>query len=443
MFSILFNKDKDSSTLKGGPRKDKSLYSKVALFCKKAFCKSEYDKKAEKEDSAEIYAFCSVGGFICERIEAASKRKTQGFSEKFCSLVESINVNALNGLMINKEFFRSLAEINSIFCLGGINQEYYHPIFEIDKAHSSSAYVFPPSTSLPEYVFSGDLLRRFLGNPASVHMQKIIIFQRVFLEIFMASSILVQEYREAGTISNPLFERLVQNGKELEFLLNKTHSDREILNSEMEREKSLIGISYEDVQRVMIPYSPYLEALSEFEIVPENLDDMVLQQAEEFLDSKRDIESTEKCLEDEVVELPNVELLGESESVIEDVNADVIQFLSKLEEDHHRRDIYFSIIAYEYVKGGKKLKFKPFWEWLLIHLADQPYHTRNIDGYEVKIFLRGEVIEHLGLLKDAKKNSQVQEDTFKRVYFKEINSICPKIKKFCIKSNIENIPIIL
>ncbi|WP_319759094.1 hypothetical protein [Maridesulfovibrio sp.] len=392
---------------------------------------------------SEMYAFCCVAVFLHEEIVNASKKNAQGLSDSFCNFIEIININALNGLMINKHFFRSLAEMNSMYFLSSIDQEYYHPKYEWHKTSEFSAYVFNPSISLPEYVFSGDLLRRFIGNPASVHRQKIIIFQRVFLEIFMESSILVQEYREAGTINNPLFERLVQNGKELEYLSNISISDHEFLSFEMEREKSLIGISYEGVQRLMIPYSLSLEDLSESDTALEDLNDMVLQQAENSLNSKRNIESTEKRLDVEIVELPNVELLDESEESIEDANADVIQFLSKLEEDHHRRDIYFSIIAYEYVKGGKKLKFKPFWEWLLIHLADQPYHTRNIDGYEVKIFLRGEVIEHLGLLKDAKKNSQVQEDTFKRVYFKEINSICPKIKKFCIKSNIENIPIIL
>ncbi|MBI9109871.1 hypothetical protein [Maridesulfovibrio ferrireducens] len=437
MFSILFNKDKDSSILKGVPRKDKSLYSKAVSFCKNVFCKNEYEKRAEKDVFLEQYAFRSVSSFICERIEGASKKNTQGLSECFCSFVESINVNALNGLMINKACFRSLAEMNSIFCLSGINQKYYHPIFDVYEAHPSSAHVFTPFTSLPEYVFSGDYLRGFLGNPALAHYPKIIIFQRVFLEIFMASSILVQEYREAGTINNPLFERLVENGKELKFLLNRTHSDRDFVNFEMEREKSLREIPYEDVARLMIPYKSLSEAILESEVASESP-----QQNNYSLSAKRSTESTEKHLEVEVVELPPADLLGESEDLIENVNADVIQFLSKLEEDHHRRDIYFAIIAYEFVRVGNNLTFKSFWKWLEKYLADNPLQTRNIDGHEVKIFLSGGIIRHLGLLNNSTKDSQVQKSTFKTMYFKEIKPIIPKIKEFCMKRNIENIPII-
>ena len=442
MFSTLFNKHKNGSKLDGRSRPDKGLYSKVISLCKNVFCKSEYDKRTEKEIRTEIYAFRCVATFLCKEIAIANKKNTQSLSESFCNVLENININALNGLMISKTLFRSLAEMNSISCLSAIDREYYHPSFESHEAYASSPYVFKSFTSLPEYVFSGDLLKVFVGNPDSGHCQKIIIFQRVFLEIFMESSILVQEYREAGTINNPLFERLVQNGKELEYLSNISISEQDFLNFEMEREKSLIGISYEGVQRLMIPYSPSIEALSESETAPEALNNMVLQQSENSLNSKRNIESTEKRLDVEVVELPNVELLDESEESIEDANADVIQFLSKLEEDHHRRDIYLAIIAYEFVRGGNALTFRAFWEWLITYLADNPLQTRNVDGHEVKLFLSGGVIRHLGLLNSSTKDSQVQKSTFKTMYFKKIKPIVPKIKGFCIEKNIENIPII-
>ncbi len=434
MFSILFNKDKNSSTLKGAPRKDKSLYSKVVLFFLNIFCKSKEEKRAEEDAFLELYNFRSVASCLCEIIVDARKKNAQGLSEDFCMLVKRININALNGLMINKPFFQTLAEMNSIYCLSDINQDYYHPCFAIQKTYNSNAYVFNPSTSLPEYIFSGDFLKPFWGDPDSSYCPKIIVFQRVILEIFMGSSILAQEYSKSGVINKALFERLVLSGKELEFLLNKTLSVRDFLNFEMERENSLLGVSYEEVERLIVPYRPFSEAKLEFVDVSEGS-----QQNKEPLNAKRGIDSTEKCLEIEAVEL-----LDESEYLIENANAnaDVILYLSKLEEDHHRRDIYFAIIAYDFVREGNVLTFKFLWKWLIKNLAENPLQTRNIDGYEVKVFSSGGVIEHLGLLKDSKKKSQIKKETFRRVYYKKIKPIIPKIKGFCIEKNIKNIPII-
>ncbi|WP_419780315.1 hypothetical protein [Maridesulfovibrio sp.] len=439
MFSTLFKKqDREQSLCSKRPDK-KSFYSDILLLFKNIFCENEQQKRNEEEHRTEIYSFRCVATSLCKEITTANKKNAQGLSDVFCKLLASINIAALNGLMINKSLFRSLAEMNSIFCLSGIDQEYYHPDFE---AHTSSPYVFNSFTSLPEYIFAGDYLKLFAESSDSGHFQKTIIFQRVFLEIFMGSSIIVQKYKETGTINNPLFERILENGKELEFLLNRSLLDRDLLNFEMEREKSLADLSCEGAEKLMAPYIPPLEDTSDSENVSEDLSGIALQQAKVPVNSKMNNESAEKRSDVEVIELPNVELLGESEESIEDANAGVILFLSKLEEDHHRRDIYLAIISYDFVNEGNILTFDSLWKWLVEHLAESPLQTRNIDGYEVKVCLRGGVVEHLGLLEDPERSSQIKEDTFRRVYYKDIKDIVPKIQEFCAKRNIGNIPII-
>ncbi len=430
------NKPKPDEAIFPITRKKKTLFSDIFLLYKLILYERKDEKQFQDELCVEMYHFKSVASELFQLISKAHKNKAQYLLDIFCNLIEKINVNSLNGLMINKLIFKKLAEAHSMYYPKIIEHQYYHPIFEGDMIPHYNAYVFNSYSYIPEYIFSSTCFNR--GSDCySEHHNKSIMFQRVFLEVFMESSLIVQEYKEAGTVNNPLFQRLSHHANELDFFLDRAVSMQYFVNYEMEREQFLIDSANECSDKLMIPYGRSSKAELE---APDSLEN---HQQDKVATGEINSELSEKRLNIEGIEIPNITVLDEDSNLVEDTNTIRKQFFSNFEKEHLRRYIYFASLAYDFEYADNTLTCNSFWKWLENYLTNQPLDTQNIDGYEVKIFFSEGEIKHLGLLQDPKFSSQIKESTFRTMYFRQVKSIVPKIQDFCRKNNIENITSIL
>ncbi|WP_291325333.1 hypothetical protein [Desulfovibrio sp. UCD-KL4C] len=126
----------------------------------------------------------------------------------------------------------------------------------------------------------------------------------------------------------------------------------------------------------------------------------------------------------------------------------VINFLDELRRerpDSNLINIYLAIAIHDLLEATQSTfgTYDELWELMGDKFkSETPYQNRIPFGSEVRIYITGEVLNHIGLSETTSGEVSIKKKSFEKNNGPHIRHILPKIKDFCELRNIRNIPII-
>lgn len=280
--------------------------------------------------------------------------------------------------------------VRGLIQLQGVVAVPYKDLSDIEVfRYAEDEYVFPEYV-MAKRIMSHSVDRRLGHDESEVHRAAIIALLQAFWDIILLSLRLIHQYELNKRFDLQLMKRLFANNEVLAFLESYELPLKDIVNFVAQKDKAILEVKLRQ---------------QEYDQLQHDSDNRVGKKRSEELTAFSD-------------------------------------FILQLEkEGNHRRNIFLAIAAYDYLKTENKVTSEKLWNWMEINLSKAPYMASYCDT-PIEIHFISGVIKHKGLVQ-GKKDSQIAENTFRKVYYKDVHPLARKIKKFLQEKNIGNIPSIL
>lgn len=364
------------------------------------------DKREKELLAVELAKFKIIARELCHHIERIETHLAQGLLTKAYESARNLHVTALEGLRLDSMTSWDIAIDNDLPANSFLFSSRYGMLEEGNKDNEDLIFRYAKDVELPEFIFITKMRQwSFLevnNERRRKHKRHVMLFLRVVMELRVATSRIIHHFENDDVLDAQLIKKLVVNRSELCFLVSPNLTIRVLIDAEEEREDALKVMALDQTEQLVVPLLP--------------ADD---------LSANSDERKVTKIVE------------------IHDTPAELfIQFIATLEEQHHRRDIFFTIATEKYYLSTKKPSFKGLWEWMEEHLSNKPFRTEML-GHPIQISICGDLLEHRGVLNNPDWAKEISKDSVFRNSFSKMNRIYKELQAFCEENNISNISSII
>ena len=422
MFSALFKRKKDQRNLKPKPEVVRWTFSTMIQSYRES-CEREWQN--EQEERQRIYILEGHAKSLFDEIMFIKKSCVQGLTSYLKNSLARLHNEAIGLLFLDEYLFLQIAKMNSLSILSYLGKNYCSPWLVPYRTCNCTVYFFNSSCEIPEYIFSSNCLKNFSGDREYQIQKRCLVFARIALEVFIASSLAVQWLMKRKLMSTSLLRRIMENGGELEFLLNCPRSTEDFVNFELSREEKIINATFEQRDKVIVP------CVQPFK-VDSNID--LACRSKQF----SELSENSLCMLD--LDLDDFEASGQEENYPkkfdDETDRIILEFIDHLKENNYDFNLINIYLALALCKATNNEQHTPKTSELLWALMKkcyprhEPFIAMAPDEKKVEICIQENILEHRGLSMITSNPQTIQEISFIKNNCPNIRRILPKLQDF-------------
>lgn len=381
------------------------------------------DPREVEEKRRQLFLLKKAVKSIFDEITTIKKSCAQGLTRYLIDSLAALHGNAIHLLLLEDRIFIEIAEMNSLSILSYLGKDYSSPWLTRHRIGTRTVYFFNSSYEIPEYVLSCNCLSRYPAGVSFIYYKRFVVCARIALEVFIASSISIQWLEKKKNIRMDLLMRILENGKEFGYILDRYMSEEDFMDFEFAREERIFSALNNTNDRVMIPYDQ-----------PFKVDDSIELDYRLKPSAKQNPELL-RILEEEESEL--LLQANASSNQCSDVEQykfiDFVGQLQKQNSDYNLINIFLSLAIYQAREREQSTFENNESLWALMkkcYPRHKPFIAKTPDGKKVEICIQDQILEHRGLSRMTDNPQTIQELSFVKNNCRIIRHIIPKLQDF-------------